>query len=103
VSECVEKDLSEVRPCQEKHVNTMEVRACRACSEPGMYDVVRHKEYSRPVEQHEQEGTDDEGLQNLPIPAQRSQPGHEELACHGHEARHHGDYEPFSWGTQLYS
>lgn len=80
-----------MRPCQERHVNTVEVRACTdACD-------VHDEEYSRPVEQHEQEGTDDEGLQHLPVPAQRSQPRHEELARHGHEARHHGNYEPFSW------
>lgn len=59
--------------------------------------------YSRPVQQHEQEGADDERLQHLPVPAQRRQPGHEELPRHGHEARHHGDHEPFSRGTQLYS
>lgn len=59
--------------------------------------------YSRPIEQHEQEGADDEGLEDLPVPAQHGQPGHEELACHGHEARHHRDHEPFSGGTQLYS
>lgn len=57
--------------------------------------------YSRPVEQHEQEGADDEGLQHLPVPAQGGQPGHEELARHRHEARHHRDREPFPGGAQL--
>lgn len=74
--------------CQKTHVNTVEGH---------------HEGYSRPVEQHEQEGTDDEGLQHLPVPAQRGQPRHEELACHGHEACHHGNHEPFSWRAEFYS
>lgn len=59
--------------------------------------------YSRPVEQHEQEGADDERLQHLPVAAQGGQPGHEELPRRGHEARHHRDHESLPRGAQLYS
>lgn len=60
------------------------------------------KKYLHPVEQHQQEGTDDDGLEDLPVPAESSQPRHQELSCHLNEARHHGDHEPVWRRAELY-
>lgn len=62
----------------------------------------RRKKYLHPVKQHQQEGTDDDCLEDLPVPAEGSQPWHEELPCHLDEARHHGDHEPVPGRTELY-
>lgn len=60
------------------------------------------KQYLHPVEQHQQEGADDDRLEDLPVPAEGSQPRHEELPRHFDEARHHGDHEPVRGRTELY-
>lgn len=62
----------------------------------------RRKQYLHPVEQHQQEGADDDRLEDLPVPAEGSQPRHEELPRHFDEARHHGDHEPVPRRTELY-
>lgn len=62
----------------------------------------RRKKYLHPVEEHQQEGTDDDCLEDLPVPAEGSQPWHEELPRHLNEARHHGDHKPVSRRTELY-
>lgn len=53
------------------------------------------------VREHQQEGEDDDGLENLPVAAEIGQPRHQQLAAQHHEAGHHGHGKAPSWQAEL--
>ena len=57
--------------------------------------------FSPDVGEHEEQRANDDGLQDLPVPAQVCHPGHQQLPPQHHETGHHGHRETPPRQTQL--